>query len=128
MKVTISFKHLEHTPSLDEKIHSKSEKFKKYFDGNFEVQWTCYTQGQDQWAEIKLIGPSFTYHAKGKADSLYKTLDIVSNKLEKQLQKKKGKWKEHIHHKHDDPIKSIPINDMIKDEDDYQEYLEEESA
>lgn len=128
MKVTISFKQLEHTPSLDERIHSKSEKFKKYFEGNFEVQWTCYTQSKDHVAEIKLVGPSFTYHASGKSDNLYKALDVVANKLEKQLQKKKGKWKEHIHQKHPHPVKGAPIAEMIRDEEDYQYYIEEESA
>lgn len=40
MKIVSSFKHLEHTPSLDEKIERKSQKLKKYFEGNFEVFWT----------------------------------------------------------------------------------------
>ena len=44
MKIVSSFKHLEHTPSLDEKIQSKSKKLQKYFDGNIEVQWTCYVR------------------------------------------------------------------------------------
>ena len=33
MKLKISFKHLEHTPALDERIKEKSQKLKKYFEG-----------------------------------------------------------------------------------------------
>ncbi|MBL7664924.1 MAG: ribosome-associated translation inhibitor RaiA [Bacteriovoracaceae bacterium] len=95
MRLKISFKHMEHTPDLDEWIHAKTEKLDKYMDGNIDVQWTCYVNSGKHFAEIKLIGPKFEYHAKADSDSMYKTLDLVVDKIETQLKKKKSKWKDH---------------------------------
>jgi putative sigma-54 modulation protein len=116
MKVVISFKNLEHTPSLDAKIQEKSEKFNKFFDGNIELQWTCFAKDKDHVAEVKLIGSQFTFHASSRSDSLYKSLDGVVGKLEKQISKKKTKWKDHIHHKHDQIVKELPIDEVEKSE------------
>jgi putative sigma-54 modulation protein len=124
MKLTISFKHLEHTPAIDEKIREKSEKFEKYFDGNVELQWTCFIQDREQVADVKLLGPNFSYHGHAKSDHLYKSIDLVIAKLEKQIVKKKSKWKEHIHHKHDDVAKEFFVNELEKDEELEQEIQE----
>ncbi len=117
MNVKISFKHLEHTPALDEKIHLKSQKFTKFIDGKFDVFWTCYVDDGKHYAEIKLLGPQFEYHAKASSPTMYKTLDQVVLKIEKQLSKKKGKWKDHIHHKHDKLVKNEFVDEIEKDEE-----------
>ena len=59
MKLKISFKHLEHTPSLDQRIKEKSEKFEKYFQGNTSVQWTCWVHHEEHWAEVKVHGTKY---------------------------------------------------------------------
>ena len=110
MKIVSSFKHLEHTPALDQKIESKSKKLKKFFEGNFEVQWTCYVRDDGaHCAEIKCLGPSFEYHAAAHSESLYKSLDLAINKVEKQVSKKKDKWKNRISHKHQPSVKDQQV-------------------
>ena len=117
MKIVSTFKHLEHTPALDQKIKEKSQKLKKYFDGNLEVFWTCSArESGDHHAEIKLLGPGFEFHASGHSDSLYKSLDLAISKVEKQLHKKKDKRRDHIHHKHDQPVREQLIAESEWDE------------
>ena len=117
MKIISSFKHLEHTPALDAKIELKSQKLKKFFDGNFDVHWTCYVRDDGaHCADIKLLGPSFEYHAGAHSDTLYKSLDIAVNKIEKQVSKKKDKWKSRISHKHKPSAKEQFIAEVEKDE------------
>lgn len=102
MKVTITFRHLDHTPSLDQRISEKSEKLKKYLGGRSHIKWGCYVKDGNHYAEVELLGPKFKYHATGKSDSLYKTIDLVVSKLEKQILKKKEKLtakKDKIQHK-----------------------------
>lgn len=93
MKVTISFLHLEHTEALDERIREKSEKLRKYLDGNINVKWSCYVKDNHHYAEVALSGPHFNYHAKGSTDSLYKSIDDALAKVETQLHKQKDKVK-----------------------------------
>jgi putative sigma-54 modulation protein len=98
MKITITFKHLEHTPALDEKIEKKSKKLEKFFDGNFNVDWVCWCDDKAQhWAELKVHGHAFDFHAKADADSLYKALDLVIEKVEKQMLKQKSKLRNKLH-------------------------------
>lgn len=129
MKIVSSFKNLEHTDSLDQKIHEKSQKLQKYFEGNFEVQWTCFVREDGaHCADVKLIGPSFEYHASGHADSLYKTFDLVISKLVRQVQKKKEKWKAHINHKHSPSVKEVLLQEQKKDEEYWENYFEDDLA
>lgn len=109
MKITISFRHLEHTPSLDDRIHEKTEKLAKYLDGKTHVKWSCYVKEGNHYAEVDLIGPHFEHHAHGHTDSLYKTIDVVVAKLEKQLHKQKDKWKDRRRHQNaGDPVMMEP--------------------
>lgn len=108
MKIVITFKNIDHTPALDEKIRQKSEKLEKYLEGNTELHWTCSAHDECHTVELNLNGPSFHYHATAESDNLYKTFDFAIEKMEKQLNKKKEKWKNKIHHKHD----PIDINDL----------------
>ena len=117
MKIVSSFKKIDHTESLDHKIKEKSQKFKKFFEGNFEVHWTCYINSNKQHcSEIKIIGPQFEYHASAKADNLYKTFDLVVSKMERQISKKKDKWKARISKKHNSSIKDHFVKESEWDE------------
>lgn len=129
MKIVSSFKHLEHTPALDQKIESKSQKLKKYFDGNFEVQWTCFVRDDGaHCAEIKLLGPSFEYHAAAHSETLYKSLDLVLNKIEKQIHKRKDKWRNKISQKHQGSVKEQLIAQSEWDEQYWEDKDSEELA
>lgn len=119
MKLKVSFKNLEHTPALDQKIQEKSERFSKYFNGNVSLGWVCWTGDQGHWAEIKMVGPDFEFFAKASADNLYKCLDLVCNKLERQVEKKKDKIKNRIHYHSLESPKYIQIKMRMKDEEDY---------
>lgn len=129
MKIVSSFKHLEHTPALDEKIETKSKKLKKFFEGNIEVHWTCYVRDDGaHCADIKLLGPSFEYHAAAHSEKLYKSLDLAVNKIEKQVSKKKDKWKSHISHKHQPSLKDQQVAEGEWSEEFWEDKKEENLA
>ncbi|WPU64632.1 ribosome hibernation-promoting factor, HPF/YfiA family [Peredibacter starrii] len=129
MKLKITFKHLDHTPALDERIREKSEKFEKYFQGNTTVQWFCWVHNDEHWAEIKVHGPKFDFFAKACADNMYKSLDLVVDKMERQVEKQKDQKRNKMHsHPYETP-KYQEIQRCIDDEEEYYEkYLEEKSA
>ena len=128
MKIKITFKHLEHTEALDQKIIEKTAKLKKFFEGNVEVQWTCSIKDGKQVADIHLIGSNFEYKATGESDSLYKTLDIAIKKIATQVEKKKSKWKSHLHHKHGDQMKKIMQTSVPEENAEEEASFGDESA
>ena len=104
MKITISFQNLEHTPSLDSRIQEKTEKLKKYLEGKTHAKWNCYVEEHVHYAEIDLLGPKCEFHASANSDSLYKSIDLVVSKLEKQLHKKHERQRNKIHRKIEKPV------------------------
>jgi len=128
MKLQISFKHLKHTPALDERIKEKSERLEKYFEGNTKVSWVCWVSGDEHWAEIKAHGPKFDFFAKASADNMYKSLDLCIEKMEKQYDKQKDLYKNKIHYAPYQSPKYMEIEERIMDEIHFQEKEMEESA
>jgi putative sigma-54 modulation protein len=129
MKLKISFKHLKHTPALDERIKEKSEKLEKYFQGNSTVSWVCWVHGEEHWAEIKVHGPQYDFFAKACADNMYKSLDLCIEKMERQFEKKKDIRRNKIHASPYSTPKYKEIEAMVKDEEEsYYQYLEDKSA
>lgn len=129
MKLKISFKHLKHTPALDERIKEKSEKLEKYFEGNTSVSWVCWVHGDEHWAEIKCHGPKFNFFAKACADNMYKSIDLCVDKMERQFEKQKDIYKNKIHHAPYQSPKYRDIEARVWDEIEFQEKeMEEKSA
>ncbi|HXH75777.1 MAG TPA: ribosome-associated translation inhibitor RaiA [Bacteriovoracaceae bacterium] len=128
MKLKITFKHLDHTPALDQRIKEKSEKFEKYFQGQVSIQWICWVKDDEHWAEIKLHGPKFDFFAKGFADNMYKSLDLVVDKMERQLEKQKNVMRDKLHYAPYQTPKYLEIEKKLKEEYAASEEQEERSA
>lgn len=85
MNVNITFRHMEHTPALDNLIREKSEKFAKWMGPTTDVNWTCWTDGANQGSEVRIHSGHQEYFAKAQDDDLYKTVDQVVHKIQNQL-------------------------------------------
>lgn len=110
MKLTVSYKHIEATPAIDEKIEKKAMKLKKYFDGKINVNWICSVEDGLHHSNVTVNGDNFEAHAKSSEDSLYKTLDGAIEKLEKQLIRKKETMKSRIHRSNTSSMNSFDFD------------------
>ena len=123
MRVTISFRNIRHTKSIDQKIQEKSEKLAKFLEGKSLVKWACNFEDGHYYAEVSLIGPKFEYHAHSSADTLLTTLDQATHKIHKQIQKRKEKLRNRIHSKNKDIVimdveqawSDLDLEDDLKD-------------
>lgn len=85
MNVNITFRHMDHTPTLDEVIRTKSEKFSKWFGPATNVHWTCFMDGIDHCSEVTINSGNQQFFAKAHADDLYKTFDLIVHKIQNQM-------------------------------------------
>lgn len=85
MNINITFRHMEHTPALDQLIREKSEKFTKWFGPKAEVKWTCWTEGSNHCSEVSVHAGQQEVFAKAHSEDLYKTVDLVIHKIQNQL-------------------------------------------
>ena len=85
MKCTISFRNLDHTPSLDEKINEKSKKLERFLGPKADIKWVCWVENNNQFAELKVSDGKTNYIAKANSENLYNSLDLVINKITNQI-------------------------------------------
>lgn len=97
MKVTISYKHLESTPGIESVTHKKSEKLKKYFEGQIELRWNFAVEKAGHVAHCHLTGSQMDYFAEATTDSIYSSIDDALDRLERQIRKKKELWRNKKH-------------------------------
>lgn len=110
MNLQINFHQIDATDAIKSKIESKCEKLKKFFDGHFDVKWTCSTGKEGHHSHAIIAGNGFTINADSTKDDLYKTLDDVISKAEKQLSKRKTQIKDKIHRNHGEGLNFIDTN------------------
>jgi putative sigma-54 modulation protein len=97
MELIVSYHNMESSAGVESHIREKCEKLKKYLDGNFKINWTCEVNKLEHKSHVTITGKDMNYHADAVEDNLYKTIDSVLAKLEKQVAKKKEMMTNKIH-------------------------------
>ena len=95
MNIKITYKHLNSTPGLDDVTRKKSEKLKKYFRGNLNLDWNFTVEKQAQIAHCHLTGDHIEFFAEATTDSIYSAIDDVVRHLEVQVRKNKEQVRNH---------------------------------
>ncbi len=99
MELNITYRHLESSENIKNKIETKVGKLKKYFGGKIYVDWVCSYEASEHSVEANIKHDAFLINASASDENLYKAIDLVIDKLEKQIQKKKDLLKSRIHKK-----------------------------
>jgi len=97
MNLKLSFRHMEPTPSIENKIQEKATHLKKYFKDKMDIHWVCSLEGNRQRSDVNVHAGHGHFHAFAEGENLYKTMDEVISKIERQLSKKNDQIKNHIH-------------------------------
>lgn len=100
MNLTISGHRLEITPAIRSHVENKLERMKRNFDGVIDISVLLAVDNvsekeKSQRAEIKLNLSGKTLHAESTAQDLYAAIDLLMDKLDRQLVKAKEKSKDH---------------------------------
>jgi putative sigma-54 modulation protein len=113
MNLTISGHHLELTPAIREYVQSKLERIKRHFDHVIDVAVILAVEKlpekeKRQKAEINLRLRGKDIHVESIAEDLYAAIDILIDKLDRQVIKYKTKIQDHQH----EAIKHMPEMDI----------------
>jgi putative sigma-54 modulation protein len=98
MQINLTGHHLDITPPLREYVMTKFQKLKKHFDNITNIQVTLTVNKQFQQradAHIHLAGGEV--HAAAEAESMYSAIDLLLDKLDRQVVKHKEKLNAHGH-------------------------------
>jgi putative sigma-54 modulation protein len=87
MNLEISFRHLDHTESIDTRIRDKVEKMqRRHFTDGATFKWTSWIEHEDHYTTLHAHDKGKEFFVKAKADSLYKTIDMAIHKMEAQFE------------------------------------------
>lgn len=91
MKVKVVAKNIEVTPALKEMVEKKISKLDKYFDPNIEAKATLSVQKNSQIVEVTIPFNGVVLRVEESTDDMYKSIDLVEEKLQRQIRKQKTK-------------------------------------
>ena len=93
MKYNIRGNKIDVTEAINDYIVDKVSRVEKYFDDNdtIEAKVLVSTKGKDQKVEVTLWSGKYNVRAEEVNNDLYAAIDLVVDKLERQLKKYKSK-------------------------------------
>ena len=97
MKFNIHGKNIEVTEAIRSYIESKIGRVQKYFkDTDLTATVTIRVRGKEQIVEVTIPASKMVLRAEEKHTDLYAAVDLVSDKLERQIRKNKTKARKNL--------------------------------
>lgn len=91
MRVTVIGKNINVTPALKEIIEKKISKLDRYFNPDVEARATLSVQRNRQIFEVTIPFNGVVLRCEEATDDMYKSIDLVVSKLERQIRKQRTK-------------------------------------
>ena len=91
MKVTVMSKNIEITPAVREMIEKKISKLDKYFEKEVDAKVTISVQKSRHIVEVTIPFSGIMLRAEEATEDMYKSIDMVEEKLVRQIRKQKTK-------------------------------------
>ena len=95
MNLQLTGLHLEITPALRDYIHSKLTRISNHFDHVIDVKVTMSVEKLVQKVEATLHVPGNDLHAACADGNMYSAIDMLTDKLYRQVVKNKDKNGDH---------------------------------
>lgn len=95
MNLQLTGHHLEVTPALREYIESKLARLKNHFDHVIDLKVTLSVEKLAQKVEATLHVPGNDLHAECSNENMYSAIDMLADKLDRQVVKHKEKQGDH---------------------------------
>lgn len=87
MGIAITFRHMESTEALKQYVHDKLERVQKYLRAPLDAHVTLFQEKHLFVAEMSLQSGGRAYQARHDSDDMYKSIDLVVDKVEHQISK-----------------------------------------
>jgi putative sigma-54 modulation protein len=94
MNLNVSGHHLEVTPAIQSYVRSKLERIARHFDQVIDAHVILSVDKLRQKAEVTLHVSGKDLHCESEEDDLYAAIDLLVDKLDRQVLRHKGKRQE----------------------------------
>jgi putative sigma-54 modulation protein len=94
MQTSVTFKNLDSSDHLKSYVADKLDRLDKYLDNPAEANVVLTVEKFRHTAEINIAGDRLSINGKEETNDMYSAIDMVLDKLEKQIKKNKQKIRE----------------------------------
>jgi len=95
MQTSVTFKNIDPSEHLKSYVADKLDRFDKYLYNPAEANVVLSVEKFRHMAEININGDRLNINGKEETNDMYSAIDMVLDKLEKQIKKNKQKNREH---------------------------------
>ena len=90
MNITITFRHMEGTEAVKKHTTDKVAKLQRFLRQAMTAQVTLSVEGLEHVADVNIKAGGQHFHAKERSEDMYASIDMVLDKLERQIEHQKG--------------------------------------
>ena len=105
MNLSITGRHLEVTPAINEYVKTKMARGARHFDNVIDTQVMLSVERLKHTAEVTMRLPGKDLHCEASDENLYAAIDLLADKIDRQVIKYKDKVQNHAH----EPLKRQEI-------------------
>lgn len=87
MGIAITFRHLPSSDALKNYVTEKMERVQKYLRAPLDAHVTMFMERHQHVAEVHVTSAGKVYQARHDSDDMYKSIDMVIDKIEHQISK-----------------------------------------
>lgn len=96
MQIAVTFRHMESSEAVRSYVEEKLAKVKKYVDEPIDAQVVLSVQKKiNHRAEVTMVAKGLTMKSVEEKDDMYAAIDLMVDKIERQLKRYKEKLKRH---------------------------------
>ncbi len=95
MQLSVTFRHLEPSDALKTYVQDRTSRLTKYIDRPLESQVTLTVQKFRQIADVVINADGIRIAGQEAHEDMYAAIDLVMDKIERQVRKYKGKIRKH---------------------------------
>ncbi len=93
MQIAVTFKKIDSSDTLKSHVQDKMNRLDKYWDNPAEANVVLSVEKFRHIAEVTIAGDGFKVKGTEETDTMYSAIDMVIDKLEKQIKKNKKRYK-----------------------------------
>jgi putative sigma-54 modulation protein len=90
MNITITFRHMVGSDAVKTYAQEKMAKLQKFLRQAMSAQVTLSVEGLEHVAEVNVSSGGGHFHATERSEDMYASIDMVHDKLERQIRGAKG--------------------------------------
>lgn len=95
MQTSVTFKNLDPSDRIRSYVSDKLNRFDKYFHNPGEASVVLSVEKFRHIAEVNITGDRLTINGREETEDMYAAIDMVLDKLDKQIKKNKQKIRDH---------------------------------